>query len=80
MIWKARTNRHSFHRLLSMNLKDFIDMAVESLTIAIQLLPTESERVYIANEFLQLARRCHLNPSFIAAFEAIISTGTGQGS
>jgi hypothetical protein len=53
---------------------------LESLTIAIQLLPTESERVYIANEFLQLARRCHLNPSFIAAFEAIISTETGQGS
>jgi hypothetical protein len=28
MIWKAETNRHSFNRLLSMDLKDFIDMAV----------------------------------------------------
>jgi hypothetical protein len=36
-IWKAGTNRHSFHRLLSMDLKDFIGVAVPMTVLHLAL-------------------------------------------
>jgi hypothetical protein len=39
MIWKAGTNRHSFHRLLSMDLKDFIYMAAFMTVLHLTLFP-----------------------------------------
>jgi hypothetical protein len=37
MIWKAGTNRHSFQRLLSMDLKDFIGVAVPMTALHLAL-------------------------------------------
>jgi hypothetical protein len=37
MIWKAGTNRHSFHWLLSMDTKDFIGVAVPMTVLHLAL-------------------------------------------